>query len=172
MRGRRERRRNGRCIRPMRRSTVVLALATLTATGASAEDVQQIRNGKIAFWSDLGSAAIFVVNPDGSGERRLTAPTFRAKDGAWSPDGRRIAFYGSEDQGGDANIDIFVMNADGSGRRRLTSDPAREIFPEWLPGGPRIAFTRKSGGRFDTWVMNDDGTEARRLLANAVDASW
>jgi Tol biopolymer transport system component len=109
----------------------------------------KVRNGKIAFWSDLGPAGIFVINPDGSGRRRLTDVSARAKGAAWSPNGRRIALYGSADSGGDANFDIYVMNADGTGRTRLTNSPAREVQPAWSPDGRRIAYGRDD----DVWIM-------------------
>ena len=56
---------------------------------------------------------IWVMNADGSGQRRLT------KQGAqpgWSPDGQEIGFM--SERGG--NPEIYVMNADGSQQRNLT----------------------------------------------------
>ena len=125
------------------------------------------RNGKIAFWSDLGPAAIFVINPDGTGRRRLTDATSRSKGAAWSPDGTRIALYGSDDRGGDANFDVYVMNADGTDRRRLTATAAREIQPAWSPDG-RIAYTRDD----DIWLMNADGSNQHLVIGNAAEPAW
>ena len=73
----------------------------------------------MAFVSDRdGNAEIYVMNADGSAQRRLTRNP--ASDGppAWSPDGRKIAFVS-----GAGPLDssaIYVMNADGTGKRRLT----------------------------------------------------
>ena len=57
---------------------------------------------------------IYVVSTDGSRQRRLTGKwSFGA---AWSPDGRRIAFWSARD----GNGEVYVMNADGSGQWSLT----------------------------------------------------
>jgi dipeptidyl aminopeptidase/acylaminoacyl peptidase len=54
---------------------------------------------------------IYVMNADGSGQRRLAYGT----QPLWSPDGRKIAFRRS----GPVVGGLYVMNADGSAQRRL-----------------------------------------------------
>jgi TolB protein len=127
---------------------------------------------KIAFISEPPSGGycgvVYVMNADGSGQRRLTnggVPGCGQEGGhAWSPDGRQIAIDG-----------IYVMNADGSGQRRLTSGSGSGGNPAWSPDGRRIAFT---GGRdgVGIYVMNADGSEQRRLIRAGVylpaDLAW
>ena len=64
------------------------------------------------------SDEIYVINADGSGQRRLTQS---GQQPLWSPDGQKIAFTSKRN----GNYDIYVMNPDGSGQRNLTRNPAR-----------------------------------------------
>lgn len=95
------------------------------------------------------------------------------KDGspAWSPDGRRIAFYSERD----GNAEIYVMNADGAGVTRLTNTPADEGYPAWSPDGRTISFDSDRTGNFEVFAMNADGSNVRPLTrhpARDVSATW
>lgn len=101
------------------------------------------------------------------------SPAGQWKDGspAWSPDGRRIAFYSQRD----GNAEIYVMNADGSGATRLTNTSADEGYPAWSPDGRRISFDSDRDGNFEIYAMDADGANVRRLTshrARDVSAAW
>ena len=103
----------------------------------------------------------------------LTRTQLDWKDGspAWSPDGKRLAFYSERD----GNPEIYVMNADGSGVTRLTRTSADEGYPAWSPDGRTISFDSDRGGSFDVFAMNPDGTNVRALTsdpARDVSATW
>jgi len=115
------------------------------------------------------SGVLWVMNPDGSGQRRLT-PAFPDMD--WSPDGQKIAFttWGGDRRGpnGTNPSDIYVTNADGSGRQRLTSHPSFDHGPAWSPDGRTIAFVSGRGheNHAGLFAMNADGSEQQNLTRN------
>jgi Tol biopolymer transport system component len=129
------------------------------------------------------STRIFVINADGSGKRALT-PEITETSIAWSPDGRKIAFF---------DAGISVVNADGSGLRRLARNVA--FFDlSWAPDGRKMTFVRlrhpmnqgpatgeppppSPPPAADLWVMNTDGTGQRNLTrtpttSDGWSASW
>ena len=106
---------------------------------------------------------LYLVNPDGTGRRRLTRVRNEANHCAcpvWSPDGTRIAY---EAEGTRGRPDIYVMNADGSDRRQLTNHRARDENPDWSPDGTQIAFYSERVGNAEIYVMNADGLQETRV---------
>ncbi len=67
------------------------------------------------------------MNPDGSGQTRVTKNLTGDFNPTWSPDGRMIAFQSDRD----GNSEIYVMDADGSGQTRITDDPGEDLVPDW-----------------------------------------
>ena len=84
--------------------------------------------------------------------------------GAFSPDGRKIAFQSGRLGNGDH---IFAANADGSGVVQLTGkDVTFAATPDWSPDGKWLTFsTQRDDGGFDIAVMESSGGPARRLTA-------
>lgn len=126
----------------------------LTFSNAYDSDAWWSSDGsKIVFHSSRHSPAddrfgimeIYIMNADGSNQRRLTADGGKNQYPCWSPDGKRIA-YVSERTG---NRDIFIMNSDGSGTMQLTHHKADDSSPNWSPCGKKIAFdsTREPGSQ-------------------------
>jgi Tol biopolymer transport system component len=109
-----------------------------------------------------GRGEIYVVNADGSGERRLTTNPAADDLATWSADGSRIAFVSSRD----GNLDVYVMNADGSGQTRLTTEPEDDFSPSWSPDGRKIVFRSNRDENGEIYVMNADGTGQTRLTVN------
>jgi Tol biopolymer transport system component len=104
---------------------------------------------QIAFTSYGGRGrGIFIMNPDGSGQRPLTSGN--DTDASWSPDGRKIAFIRttrSNVSGRPLFADnVWVMNSDGSrplGLTRFSVEDELELRmsrPSWSPDGSRVTF--------------------------------
>lgn len=85
--------------------------------------------GKIAFSSDRddGNGEIYVMNPSGSRQIRLTHNSAYDSWPSWSPDRKKIAFMSNRD----GNEEIYIMNANGSNEVNLTNNPAIDSHPCW-----------------------------------------
>jgi Tol biopolymer transport system component len=135
-------------------STGILLVLTGAATAAYPG-----QNGKIAFSSARdGNSEIYSMNPDASGQTRLTNDPGIDIDPAWTAGGTAIAYTGDDD--------IWVMNADGSGKARLTSDEAADVNPAWSPDGTKLAFASRRDGPGEIYVMNADGAAQTRLTSD------
>ena len=124
-------------------------------------------------WWKYAAAAVAIAVVAILAAKLLVSTQTDWKDGspAWSPDGKRIAFY-SERTG---NAEIYVMNGDGTGVTRLTNTSADEGYPAWSPDGRTISFDSDRDGNFDIFAMQADGTNVRPLTrhpARDVSATW
>ena len=127
-------------------------------------------NGKIAFTSDRdGNQEIYMMNPDGTNQTRLTNNSIVDDHAMWSPDGQKLAFVSQRAAGGFA---IFQMNMDGTNRVEITPlSNFVNVTPwgvvgfsmSWSPDGRKIAF--QDPYYDDIWVV-DVETHARQNLTN------
>lgn len=83
-----------------------------------------------------------------------------AEQPAWSPDGKRIAFWRSQ-RNSDAGEGIYTIGVNGKGLKRVTSGTVRS--PSWSPDGRRIAFGRTSVKGAFIFVVKVDGSGLRQL---------
>lgn len=106
---------------------------------------------------------IFRVRPDASGLTNLTnsPPLVSNSSPVFSPNGTKIAFVSSRDDG----FDIFVMNPDGSGVTNLTDFPNDSFWyrsPSFSSDGTKLVFhgeNQASGTSPDQiFSVNVDGT--------------
>jgi Tol biopolymer transport system component len=92
----------------------------------------------------------------------------RLFDIKWSDNGEWITytqgfFFG---QGAD-EADIWVMRADGSERRNLSEGTsANEGVAAFSPDAAKLVYRSARNGRFDLYMSNRDGTEAKALTSD------
>lgn len=118
-------------------------------------------------------AHVYVMNADGSGPRNVSLPA--AGGGCSSTDTRtRIALIGWISAGRIAfsryfcgyGYRFYTVDADGSGFAPSDLD-LNDAW--WSPDGSRVAFIRLDGSRRKLFVMNADGSGARRLADQGTD---
>jgi len=102
---------------------------------------------------------IYVMDPYGSNQLRVTYDTGSDVDPDISPNGQQIVFTSNQT----GNNDIFVRDRSGE-IRNLTNDPGNDEWARWSPNGKRIVFdSNRDGGVFEIYVMNADGSALTRL---------
>ena len=170
----------------MNRTTLIAAgLATLTGLAAApAHAAFPGKNGRLVFQRPVGQQSdLFTVKPNGKALHRLTRTRLFEDRAEWSPDGRQLAFAGSNLSG--SREEIWTMSAGGRQRRALTSFGTTSAAPTWSPDG-RIAYFTLSD--FPSPATEDDplppaeihsmaadGTDDQRLTNDAeiqTDPSW
>ena len=114
---------------------------------------------QVVYLSDRsGVANLWAMNPDGTGQRQLSAELSPVVDYAIAPDGRSFVVADG--------ARLIEQRADGTSRRVLTDEGMLEFDPSYSPNGAEIAFGRAdaaTGGGLGLWVRDAGGGDARRL---------
>ena len=127
-----------------------------------------------------GFNEIYVMNPNGSGQRAITTGSATISDFRpdFSPEGQRIVFERSTS----GDFDIFSISLVDDSLRQLTSGPEDDFDPVFSPDGTRIAFSREDGTNnfgdlllADSTALNQNVTTLLSDQANQVffyNPSW
>jgi len=118
-------------------------------------------------------AALWIMNTDGSHQRRLTDPELEAGYPDISPDGKQIIFYNNQNTPKLNNI--FKVNIDGTGATRLTGPGPLDTLAAYSPDGSKILFMsdrRSPGTAFDIFIMNADGSNQMLLIEGGLIPNW
>jgi len=102
---------------------------------------------------------LYVINADGSGERKLVQTEMSAHHPDWHPDGDRITF----DTESNLQGNVYVVNADGTDMNLLIEDG---FWADWSPDGRQIVFASRRDGNVALYLASADGSGQRRLTRN------
>ena len=126
---------------------------------------------QIVFESDRSSnQQCYVMNADGSNQRRVSFFGGRCASPEWSPRGDQIAFTHIV-----GDFKIAVMSPNGRNMRHLT-DAWQDEGPTWAPNGRIVQFfrTERGSGQTSIWQVDVTGAYERRLNTpvGASDPAW
>jgi Tol biopolymer transport system component len=121
---------------------------------------------------------IYIMDPDGRNQVRLTNNSDLDLMPSLSPDGTKILFVSDRkweaDNQLDNNYDVYVMDVDGTNVKNLTGHKAWDSMPCWSPDGSMIAFCSSHSGWESIWITDRDGKNFLDLKPerNAADADF
>ena len=155
-------------------ATLGSQLQMFDARGDNGRTIYDCKDGQLTFpaWSPDGKtiafgfgsyftghakpAALGMVNPDGSGFRKLTDGPGNAGFPSWSPGGKRIVYRVATPEQG-----LRILNLEDGKVATLTTE--YDNFPAWSPKGDVIEFTSFRDGDFEIYTIRPDGSGVRRL---------
>lgn len=143
---------------------------------------------QIVFDSQQGGfiSAVWIMNADGSNQKRLTAPELKAAPQDVSPDGQHITFFNNLNSPTILPNAIFVMNTDGTNIQQLTHPGTHhDLGGAYSPDGSHFVFAsdrRSSDTSLDIYTSKADGTDIELVASgltlggcaddNCVNANW
>jgi Tol biopolymer transport system component len=131
------------------------------------------------------SGVLYIMDGDGGNRQRLcSVATEQGFPFAWSPDGRIIAFVGSEPAspgdgppeasgGGPLSGNVYLVDvATGEERVLIPNTTEGNIDPAWSPDGSRLMFVSTQTGATEVWAVNVDGTGLRQVTHDGAEKRY
>jgi Tol biopolymer transport system component len=158
---------------------------TVILLGSDATDLGGRQSDYIVFTSARnGDGDLYVMNPDGSGIRRITttAGPSRSGSGKFSPDGRQLLFQSNREgvwepiRNPPANVfpaptqqysvRVYLVSVDGGEPTRVSSGPGMDQVPVFMRDGTRFSFTGTRDGNFEVYLASVASADVKRLTFN------
>lgn len=104
---------------------------------------------------------IYVVNTVSGEENNLR---LRGMHPSWAPDNNRFVFRGCDETGN--RCGLWIATRAGALVSPVIETP-EAAHPDWSPQGGQIVYQSPESGSWDLYVVNEDGTNKRRLTSEA-----
>jgi Tol biopolymer transport system component/imidazolonepropionase-like amidohydrolase len=115
--------------------------------------------------------ALWKLSATGGKATAITDELGDARQPAFSPDGRQVAFQSYRD----GNWHIWTVALDGAQLTQLTTGTFDDREPHWSPDGKRIVFASDRGGNYDIWMIELASRKLEQLTrdpANDYNPAW
>ena len=89
---------------------------------------------------------LWIMNADGTGQRRVTDLAGASFAPFFTPDGQRIIFASNYQNPRSRNFDLYLVNLDGTGLEQVTTDPDFDAFPMFSPDGRQLVWASNRHG--------------------------
>ena len=127
---------------------------------------------------ESGTPQIYVANADGSLAERVTNDRGGAEQADWSPDGTRLTYVGSAQNG--SGRGVYVLDLETGRTRRIAEIEGFVANPNWSPDGRTIVYTTHALGAFGEGgsllrsvdVSTGKVTKLTGRTDGAADADW
>ena len=118
---------------------------------------------KIVFTSSRdNNREIYIMNPDGSRQVRLTHHGADDTMPTWSPTGEQILFASDRDRF-PISRDLYLMDPDGKNVRRVFGKSKDRASAVWSPDGKQIAYRRREPSGSFIYIATIDGKNEEKI---------
>lgn len=108
---------------------------------------------------------IYLMNENGSNQRRITNDSIHYGFTMFFPDGQHIL---ATSKTWDHSNEIYTLNIDGSDLRNITNSPGDDFHPHISSDGSKIIFVSNRDGNNEIYIMDRDGQNQTRLTSNSI----
>ena len=126
-------------------------------------------HGKVIYESNINNTSqLFIINSDRSGKRQITNGN---KDHDLPSVFRDRVVYRQIDTTNNQIASILISSINGGPVKTLIAHN-KVCYPKWQPGGQWIAYENYIDSVAEIWVMDTNGHNNHRLVANGLNPCW